>query len=213
VPRLIIRAAIGADIIILLSLAVSASAQSTIGRWGAFAGVEVAHSTEDEGFLGAGPGVYGGVSYRLARNTSLAMEIGTERHVRDFRFLTAVPGQIQPVPFDVRWAGSAVFLVANVQHGFGATRARPFVFGGGGLMHDAGTTRRIVDRSEVPASVTLPPHFDSPSATVSVIDGGGGVEIRIRDRLRLEPFAGIRLASSGETGPKYIVRYGLTVAF
>jgi hypothetical protein len=207
--------ALAGALTLLMGVAIPASAQGrSPSKVGGFAGFEIVHSTEDEGSLGMGPGILGGVTYQLTSATALAAEIGAQWHERNFTFLTAVPGQIQPLPYEVRWSGRAVFLLATVRHAFGQGRTRPFVYGGGGLMHDNGTTSRITDRSQLPASVSLPNHdFQSPTATVGALDGGAGVQVELRSGLSVRPFGGLRLTAAGETGPKYIIRGGVAVGW
>ena len=65
----------------LLLLASPLSAQ-TVGRLSIVGTIEYARITEDDGFLGAGAGAAGGVQLQLTDGTSVALEMGAERHVR-----------------------------------------------------------------------------------------------------------------------------------
>jgi hypothetical protein len=206
-----------------VSTPVVAFAQSAGDRVVA-ATVEYASITEDDGFLGAGMGVAAGLGFRLTPATSVEVEVGVERNVRDLAFhAVAFDAQGHPAgfPFTERWEGTATFLLGSLSRTFGRSRAAPVVWGGGGLMHHGGTTRRPLTQPEIPPGFTLQAE-DAAALAASrrgratnalVADGGAGVEIRVSDRVTIRPFAALRLANTENVGPKYIIRGGARMAY
>lgn len=196
------------------SLLAQASRLSAVGT------LEYAHITEDEGFLGAGLGAGGGLELHLTDATSLAVEVSREHHVRDLDFFAVARNADDhpvPLPYVERWEGTATFLLAVVSRTFGSGRARPAVWGGGGLMTHAGTLRGPHTLPEVPPGVTLD-SFDAGQrqgqpAKALAMDGGFGVDVRTAGPLTVRPFVGFRLVTTGGVGPKYIFRSGARVAF
>lgn len=190
------------------------------GRVSIVGSVEYARITEDDGFLGAGIGGAAGVQLHLTDATSLELEIGRERHVRDlglFAVAYDAQGRVHPLPYTERWEGAATFVLGSISRTFGPGRARPVVWGGGGLMWHGGTRRGPLTPPQVPAGFTLQPGDAQTrrgrSSSAVAIDGGGGVDVRISDRLTVRPFAALRLVNTGNVGPKYVVRGGGRVAF
>jgi hypothetical protein len=188
-----------------------------VGKLAVAAGAEYAHITEDEGFLGSGPGWMIGGEYKLTEATALGLELIFDRHVRDLNFFAVArdaQGRLQPLPYVERWEGEAIFVVGTVSHAFGVGRFVPIVFGGGGLMSHGGTLRGPRTAPEIPAGYVLEPGQVEPSrrgrsSRAVAIDGGGGVEWRVNERYALRPFGGIRLVNTGNAGPKYVIRGGV----
>jgi len=190
------------------------------GRLSATGTIEYARITEDDGYLGAGFGGAGGLQFRLTDATSVELEVGRERHVRDLGFSAVAydaQGRPEPFPFTERWEGTATFVLGLVSHTFGSARVRPVVWGGGGLMAHGGTSRGPLTFPQVRPGFTLQPgSLDSRtgrSSTALVVDGGIGADVRLTDRLTVRPFGGLRLANTGNVGPKYIVRSGARIAY
>jgi hypothetical protein len=203
---------------VLLLLASPVSAQ-TVGRLSIVGTIEYARITEDDGFLGAGAGVAGGVQLQLTDRTSLAVEVGTERHGRDLDlFAVAFDGQGRPVPLPlkVRWEGTAVFVVGSVAYAFGTARVRPVVSGGIGMMFHGGTERGPVAPPQVPPGHTLQPEDVETrrgrDVNALTLEGSFGADMRLTRRVVLRPFVGLRLANTGNVGPKYIIRAGGRIA-
>lgn len=196
-----------------------ASAQPA-GRFSVAGGVDYARITDDESFLGSGLGVAGTVGWRFTDATSLEVEVGRTRHVRDLDFFAVVHdarGNVDAIPYTQRWQGTATFAIASVAHTFGSGSIRPVVWGGGGLMTHGGTLRGPVVAPQVPPGFTLQPGDagtakGGPSHALA-IDGGVGVDVRVAPRVMLRPFAGLRLANTGGVGPKYVIRTGVRVGF
>ncbi len=182
-------------------------------RVGFFGGLEFAHITEDEGLLGTGPGVRGGLTIRLSPSTMVEFEIGAERHIRNFVFYGSptVP-TFAPVPYEVRWSGTAGFGVARLTHAFGRRAVRPIAWGGAGVMHQAGTRHEITDDGGLPFP-DAERRSVSPAVTAFVLDGGGGVDVAVGREWRVRPYAGMRLAFTGGYGPRYILRTGADIGW
>lgn len=211
-----VRAAIPC-IISLLAAPLPSLAQD--GQWRVAGAVEFAHVTEDDGLLGSGPGGSGSVEFGLTEATAAGVEIGVMRHVRDLGFHAIAfdpSGRIDAFPYTERWEGTATFVMGTVSHAFGSARARPVVWGGAGFMSHGGTSHRPRTMPVIPPGYTLQEGDavarKGPSSSAVATDGGGGVDIDVADRLTVRPFAGLRLVSTGNVGPKYIIRAGVRVA-
>ena len=181
--------------------------------------IEYARITDDESFLGAGIGGAANVGWRLTDATAVEIEAGRTRHVRDlglFAVAHDAQGRIEPIPYTRRWEGAATFVVATVAHTFGSGAVRPVVWGGGGLMSHGGTLRGPAAALQAPPGFTLQPGDAETRrgarSRAGTIDGGVGFDVRVAPRVTLRPFAGLRLVSTGNVGPKYVVRTGLRVA-
>ena len=213
-----VRALVAATVIVLAGpQALLAQPNGRVSMVGA---VEHARITEDDGYLGAGFGGSGGVQFHLTDATSVEIEIGRERHIRDLGFFAIAydaQGRIQGFPFTERWEGTATFVVGSVSRTFGSTRVRPVTWIGGGLMSHGGTLHRPLTLPQVPAGFTLQPGDPteprrSRSSNAFAMDGGIGIDVRFTDRLTVRPFVGLRLVNTGNFGPKYIIRSGARVA-
>jgi hypothetical protein len=183
-------------------------------------GGEYAHITEDEGFLGAGPGAIVGAQWHMTERTALEVEVTRARHVRDLELHVVASdpqGRLQPLPYTERWEGTATFVMALVSHRFGASKAPLVVWGGGGLMTHAGTLRGPLTLPDYPPNYTvLSADLQTrrgASSRVLAGEGGVGVDIQVGSRLIARPFGGMRLTQAGGAGPKYIIRGGVRLAF
>lgn len=180
--------------------------------------VEHTRITEDDGFLGDGFGGAFGVEFHLTAATSLEVEFGQQRHVRNLDLFAVAhdpQGRLMPLPYTEQWKGTATFILGLVSHAFGSARARPVVWGGVGLMSHGGTLRWPLVMPKVPSGFELQA-FDAQTRRGRVsrafaMDGGAGVDAGLTRRLTLRPFVGLRLASTGNFGPKYIVRTGARI--
>jgi hypothetical protein len=198
-------------------LPASAQSRSTIGIGG---GVDFAHMTQDESFLGSGVGVSGGVQWRLTPATAVEFEVNRAHHVRDLDLHAVVfgpGGRIDVVPYTERWEGNATFAIGSVAHAFGTGTLRPVAWGGGGAMFHDGTRHGPVTPPAVPPGFTMQPgdaaSSKQPSTTSFVLDSGAGVDARLGSRAGIRPFVGFRLTGVGGAGPKYIIRGGVRVSF
>lgn len=204
-------------VVILAALVVPPPAWSQVEhRLGVTGSLEFAHTTADDGFLGSGAGWSAGLDVRLTPTTSVAVDAGAERHVREFRFGTAVTlpdGSLVPHFLRSRSDGTAMFLMTRLVHAFGRAAVRPVIWAGVGVMRAPGTRHRITNESPLPPGTSLPPGFVAddrgPAVTAGVSEGGGGLEIAWRAGWTVTPYAALRLAGTGNVGPKYILRTGL----
>jgi hypothetical protein len=197
----------------------TASAQPS-GRIGIAGTIDYARMTDDESLLGSGIGAAGSLQWRLSEATGLEVEVGRTRHVRDLNLFAVAhdsQGRFEPVPYTERWEGTATFLVASVAHAFGSGRARPLLWGGGGYMWHGGTRRGPVVAPQPPPGFSLQPGDaqtrEGADTSALVADGGFGIDVRVAPRITVRPFAGLRLTSAGQIGPKYIVRTGVRIGF
>jgi hypothetical protein len=204
---------------VLLTLVLPAETRAQDGRWRAAGAVEYAHITEDDGFLGSGPGVSGTVEFRLTGATDVGLEVGAMHHIRDLGFHAvafAPDGRIEAFPYTERWEGTATFVVATVSHAFGTARARPVVWGGAGVMWQGGTSRGPLTLPAIPPGYTLQGDVGvtrkGRSSSGAAVDGGAGVDIDLVKHMAVRPFFGLRLVNTENVGPKYIIRLGGRVA-
>jgi hypothetical protein len=181
-------------------------------------GIDYAHITEDDAFLGDGLGWTARVEWRLTRNTALEFELSRERHLREGEAGTGFlqpDGSFVPYFFRWRWEGTATFLMGTVTRAFGDSRVRPMIWGGGGLLHHPGTVYSTTGLSQLPPETELPPGFEESrqgrGVTAAAIEGGAGAGVRTGDYLVVRPYAALRLANTGNYGPKYIIRSGVRV--
>ena len=83
-------------------------------------------------------------------------------------------------------------------------------------MHHGGTSSILVSTPQIPPGYTLQEGElitgRGPGSDALVVDGGAGVEVNLTDRVGVRPFAGLRLVSTGNFGPKYIIRGGVRLA-
>lgn len=204
---------------VVAGLSGTASAQAP-GRVGLAGTIDYARMTDDESFLGDGLGGAASVRWRFTEATALEVEVGRTRHRRDldlFAVAQDAQGRLQPVAYTRRWDGATTFAIASVAHTFGSGRARPVLWGGGGLMFDGGTRRGPVVAPQAPPGFSLQPlglETEQGASTKAVVaDGGLGIDVQIAPRVTVRPFAGLRLTGAEQVGPKYIIRTGVRIGF
>lgn len=188
-------------------------------QWRVAGGLEYAHVTGDDGYLGAGPGVSGGVEFALTEAFTIGVEGGVARHRRDLDFYAIAfdaDGRLLPLPYTERWEGTARFVMLTVAHAWGATSIRPVVLASAGMMSHGGTSGRPLTTPQVPPGYTLQHDGGVVTrrgrhVTAFAFEGGGGVDIDVAPRVTLRPFAALRLTGTGNVGPKYIIRSGARV--
>ena len=206
-------------IAVVVAISRPANAQSS-GRLGFAGSIDYSRITDDESLLGDGLGGAASVLWRFTEATGLEVEVGLTHHVRDlglFAVAQDAQGRIEPVPYTRRWEGTATFVVASVAHTFGSGRARPVLWGGGGFMSHGGTRRGPVVAPQAPPGFALQPlgleTQEGASSNALVADGGIGIDVRVAPKISVRPFAGLRLTSAEQVGPKYIVRGGVRIGF
>lgn len=204
---------------VVAAMSRTASAQPP-GRIGVAGTIDYARMTDDESLLGDGIGGAASVRWRFTEDTALEVEAGRSRHVRDLHLFAVAQdaqGRIEPIPYTQRWEGTATFVIASVAHTFGSGRARPVLWGGGGLMSHGGTRRGPVGVPQAPPGFSLQPldteTRQGASSNALVADSGVGIDVRVAPRITVRPFAGVRLTSAEQVGPKYIVRTGIRIGF
>jgi hypothetical protein len=212
------RIAVLAAALATVALVPRAGYAQSAGRLSVGGTIEYARITDDDSFLGAGVGGGASVGLWLTDATAVEIEVGRTRHVRDLdrsAIVRDAQGRFDHVPYTERWQGTATFAVATVAHTFGHGRVRPVVWGGGGLMSHGGTVRGPAAALQVPSGFSLQPGDGETrrgsSSRAGTIDGGVGFEVRVAPRVTLRPFAGLRLVSTGNVGPKYVIRTGVRV--
>lgn len=203
----------------IVTLALPRVSLAQDGRLRVAGAVEFARITEDDGFLGSGPGGSGAVEIRLTDLTSVGVEVSTLRHVRDLAFHAVAfdpGGRIDAFPYTERWEGTATFVMATVSRAIGSARVRPVVWGGVGGMWHGGTSRGPLTMPQIPPGYALQDGDvaarEGRSSIALATEGGAGVDIGVAGRVTVRPFAGLRLVNTGNFGPKYIIRVGARVA-
>jgi hypothetical protein len=118
--------------------------------------------------------------------------------------------------------------MGTVTRAFGDSRVRPMIWGGGGLLRHPGTMSSATDFSPAGEPFILPPWLPAPEAelapdfgarlqsrgpgvTAAAIESGVGAAVSATDHLVVRPYATLRLANTGNYGPKYIIRSGVRV--
>lgn len=163
-------------------------AQSPASRGEVFAGVGLARMGGDEGSLGSGPHVLGGVGVRFAPRLSIEADVTRTQHERD----------IAGGPLE----GTATGIFGSVVYHFSEGRTQVFVMGSVGLL-----------RSE---TVHTYPIGGTPTTSRSDDNGfgwggGGGVKIFLTPRFSLRPQ--VRLVFSEATGVMGLVAGSIGIGY
>jgi hypothetical protein len=170
-------------VIVLIWLsAVPAAAQPVSDvRFEAFGDIGFARTWDDEGFLGSGAGLSGGVGVRLTERTTVQALVSRMPYYRDIEYLT----------FDGR------VLFAGAEASFRSTRRkiRPFFTAGAGVFNDSGVweQKTIADPSQPRVRTTIDREYTLAAFTTSA-----GLDIALTDRASLR--AGVRLYGLLQTG-------------
>jgi hypothetical protein len=161
---------------IFLFLPSAAAAQEYDSRWEVFGTLGYGGTWDDEGGIGRGLDVGGGLGLRATRKLGFEGSINRVKHVREF--------DSSPVRFE----GTAVFASANALYHFSESRAQPFVTGGGGAFwHE--------DRSS-----GLGPPRAPLEAGGFVFNFGGGVKVFLGKHVSLRPEFRIFIGDPGGGG-------------
>lgn len=118
---------------------------------------------DDEGSLGNGFDIGGGVGFRLTPKFGVEGQVNRIAYKRDFSS-------------GVRFAGTAVFTTANVLYHFSRSQAQPYVVGGVGFVHHE-------NRSRFPEDSFLPKRTSNGFAK----NFGAGVKIFLSKNFSLRP--------------------------
>jgi hypothetical protein len=146
-----------------------------MGRVELFAGGGVARVGGDEGSLGNGPYLTGGIGFGLGPRASIELDVMKARHDR-----TIAGGPLE---------GTATGIFGSVLYHFSNGRTRPFVLGSVGLLRSDVTQTFPVNGT--------PTVFTSRDSNFAW-GGGGGAKILLTSRLSLRPQ--LRLVFSESTG-------------
>jgi len=149
--------------LVLAGVSAPAAAQPAPDRLFVFGSLGIGEVVDDEGSIGTGIDLGGGAGAWLGR--SLALDLAIERmgHERQTAFLG--------------WEGHALRVMGRARYHFRApaSRTRPFVGGGLGVMRSSGTvTERHVDTFAPGPG----PRRDWDSTGLAW-EGGGGVEVTV----------------------------------
>jgi opacity protein-like surface antigen len=147
----------------LLFLAPTVLAQDYTSRGEVFGSIGGGKTYDDEGSLGKGLDIGGGVGFRLTPRFGVEGQVNRIDYQRDF-------------DSGVRFEGTAVFTTANVVYHFSTSRAQPYVVGGVGFVHHE-------NRSQFPGDDFLPKRTANGFAT----NFGAGVKIFLSKNFSLRP--------------------------
>ena len=183
-----------------LCSAVPARAQSAPdSRYHAVTDLAYSRAWDDEGFLGSGAAITGGIGVRLSDRTALRVLVSRTGYFRDVEYLT----------FDGR------ILFAGVEAAFHGRQpsARPFFTLGAGLMNDRGTwTQKTLPSPQSPSVITatIARRYDLVALTAS-----GGIDFKISRQVAVA--AGVRFFGLLQTGedlaPHVVIQPGLGVVY
>ncbi|MCI0489223.1 MAG: outer membrane beta-barrel protein [Blastocatellia bacterium] len=151
------------SIIFLLPAAVMA--QDTDSRGEVFINVGRGVIFDDEGFLGSGTSIGGGIGFRLISKLGIEGEVKRIPHFREF-------------PSGVQLRGTAVFININAIYHFSDSRIQPYVTGGAGFLH-----YRNKSRSPFPDE----PFRGEPTSNSFAFNMGAGLKGFLTDRVSVRP--------------------------
>src|SRR5262245_32144026 len=188
-----------AAVFLILLVPIESPAQNlNDSRWLVFSDVAYARTWDDEGLLGHGAGLSGGVGYRVTSRMFLQALIQRIRYHRDIEYLT----------FDGRvlfGAVEAAFQSAN-------PKVRPIVTIGLGVFNDDGVWihKPIVSPALPRVESRSPRNFNLGAMTAS-----GGVDFRVSDRTSIRTtvrFHGL-LNTGDDAAPHIIIQPGIGIAW
>ena len=166
----------------------------------AFVDVGYARTWDDEGFLGSGAGLTGGVGVRLTGRTTVQALVSRIPYHRDIEYLT----------FDGR------VLFAGAEASFRARRrtVRPFFTIGAGVFNDSGVwvQKTTIDPTQPRVHTTIDRDY-----TLGAFTSSGGIDFAVSERASVR--AGVRLYGLLQTGdgrdlaPHTIIQPAIGVAY
>jgi hypothetical protein len=168
-------AVLGNTLVFVVLVSSQAAAQVAANRAEVFAGAGAARMGGDEGSLGSGLYVLGGVGLRIAARTSVELDVMTAQHQRN----------IAGGPLE----GTAAGVFGNAAYHFSEGRTQAFVMGSAGFL-------RTETTHTFPFGGTMAT-FRS-EANGFAWGGGGGVKVFLTPRFSLRPQ--FRLVFSEATG-------------
>ncbi len=142
---------------------------------------------DDEGSIGKGTSVGGGIAWRFRPHLSVGAEVERLGHERDTTGL--------------QWSGRTVLASANLMFHFGTRGISHYVGGGvGGAFYEG----QLVDRFATPARTI------SRSTTSTMAFGATGLEIPIGDRFAVSPELRVTMCQArDDSAPWSLIRFGV----
>jgi opacity protein-like surface antigen len=131
---------------------------------------------DDEGSLGKGLDIGGGVGFRITPKVGVEGQVNRIDYERNFFS-------------GVRFAGTAVFTTANLLYHFSTAKVQPYVVGGVGFVHHE-------NRSRFPEADFLPKRTANGFAT----NFGAGLKIFLNKKLSLRPEFRVFLGDTAGSG-------------
>jgi opacity protein-like surface antigen len=147
----------------MVILTASALAQTPASRGEVFGSVGGGKAFDDEGGLGSGVDVGGGVGFRITPRFAVEGQVNRIHHKRDFSS-------------GVRFEGIALFTTASVLYHFSDEKAQPYVLAGLGFVN-------YENRSRFPEDTVLPKRTSTGFAT----NFGTGVKLFLNQRVSIRP--------------------------
>lgn len=160
----------------LLLLAPAASAQDRERRGEVFGSIGGGKAYDDEGSIGKGLDIGGGVAFRLTPKFAIEAEVNRMEYERNFSS-------------GVRFAGNAVFTTANLLYHFSTSKAQPYVIGGVGFVHHE-------NRSRFPEDGILPKRTTNGFAQ----NFGAGVKLFVNEKFSIRPEVRVFLGDTAGSG-------------
>jgi opacity protein-like surface antigen len=176
----------------ILLLAPAALAQNQERRGEVFGSLGGAKAYDDEGSIGKGLDIAGGVGFRLTPKVGIEAQVNHFDYERNFAS-------------GVRFAGTAVFTTANLLYHFSTSKAQPYVVGGVGFVHHENRTRF--------------PGIEFPGERTTngfASNFGAGVKIFLNQKISIRPEFRVFIgdtAGSGVEPPFSVGRASVAVAY
>jgi hypothetical protein len=172
------------------------------------------HVTEDDGFLGDGLEVGGGVRLFLNDRLFFPVEVVHQRIGTNFDRLVAFDDPASPtgVPFfvslNLRFQGSATFVTTGIGRRYLSGQVRPSLTGEVGFMHYSGLESSVENEEAIPDRLVPQEPLTGRSVGTNTVFVGstGSLWFQIGERWHVQPGGGLRFAVTGNDGPKYILR-------
>jgi hypothetical protein len=167
-------------------------------RWIAFGDVAYARTWDDEGLLGRGAGLSGGIGYRLTSRLHVQALIQRIPYYRDIEYLT----------FDGR------VLFSGLEAAFQSTKpkVRPIATIGIGVFNDDGVwIQKTIVNPSVPRVTTT----SNRDHNLGAMTASGGVDIRVSERASIRTtvrFHGL-LNTGDDAAPHIIIQPGIGFAW
>lgn len=173
-----------------LLIAPAVPAQNHDARAEVFGSIGGGKVYDDEGSLGKGLDIGGGIGFRLTSKLHIEGQVNGIDYERNFAS-------------GVRFAGTAIFTTANLRYHFSTAKVQPFIVGGVGFVHHENRSRFLED------------NFPTKRTTNGLATNfGGGVEIFLNKKFSIKPEFRIFLGDTAGSGvePPFTVGRG-SVAF